>query len=133
MKGNTVVTKNKLKNNTHNTPHHKPIPFLLISTIFFPEASLWSDALFGLERNWVGNPGLQNLAIPRTLNLLQEAAALATAGGGDDKEDEEEVLGWRGLMYLKRAYYDAYIQVLTHHATSRFVFHASCLRRSLFF
>jgi hypothetical protein len=83
--------------------------------------------LFGLERNWAGNPGLQNLAIPRTLNLLQEAAALATAGGGDDKEDEEEVLGWRGLMYLKRAYYDAYIQVLTHHASI-----ALCVSRLLF-
>ena len=60
----------------------------------------WTAALLGLERNWAGGraPGAKASDIPHTLMLLRAAA------GGNYSAD------WRATMYLKRAYYDAYVQ-----------------------
>ena len=53
-----------------------------------------------LERNWDGTPNSSNTVIPQTLQLLQSLVE----GGRNNVTD------WRALMYLKRAYYDAYVQ-----------------------
>ena len=60
---------------------------------------LWTQALAGLEDNWRGTPGRSNTAIPHTLELLLRAVE------GTPYTDD-----WRATMYLKRAYYDAFIQ-----------------------
>ena len=72
---------------------------LQYSAFFFgdDQASAWVSILHGLEQNWIGQPGRSNDAIPGTLAQL-EAAVLS---------DETD---WRSVMYLKRGYYDAYIQ-----------------------
>jgi hypothetical protein len=66
------------------------------------ETEEWADALFGLEENWVGSPGKMNAAIPRTLSLLQKL--VEKPGAGTVSKD------WRAQMYLKRAYFDSYVQ-----------------------
>ena len=102
------------------------------------KADLWAKALAGLEENWVGTPGSGNNAIPATLALLEEA--VASSGNGDSygsggSEDSDgsgsgrndpagsgsdasaavvarlaNSTDWRAQMYLKRGYYDAFVQ-----------------------
>ena len=56
-------------------------------------------ALLGLEQGQLGLPGSTNTSIPHTLALLIKA----TNGGRPNTAD------WRAQMYLKRAYFDAYV------------------------
>ena len=57
---------------------------------------VWTEALLGLELGQQGMPGSGNTAIPHTLALLRKA----TNGAPTD---------WRAQMYLKRAFFDAYV------------------------
>ena len=78
---------------------------------------VWAAALHGLEQNWAwpGGPDSSNTAIPATLGLLERATAASTAFQLANRSD------WRAQMYLKRGYYDAYVQAryvrATHPAT----------------
>lgn len=106
------------------------------------KADVWVKALAGLERNWQGTPGSNNVAIPQTLALLEHAVLGATPplnAGGGTAGTEAALIGnvptadtstaaaaarkratmewllanstdWRAQMYLKRGYYDAYVQ-----------------------
>ena len=53
--------------------------------------------MIACDFSWVGVPGRKNTVIPHTLALIRLVV---------DAESED----WRGLMYLKRAVFDAYIQ-----------------------
>jgi len=74
-----------------------------------PAEALWTAALRGLEQNWHGSPGASNTAIAATLADLVRATT--AAGGAASKSSPDNApTDWRSLMYLKRGYYDAYVQ-----------------------
>jgi hypothetical protein len=68
----------------------------------------FAQGLLGLERNWVG-PVATNLAIDVTLQQFQSLERSASP---------QELLNWRFLQGLYRAYYDAYVRSRLNYETS---------------
>ena len=72
-----------------------------------PAAAKWAAALKGLEANWKGSPGAANTVIPQTLAQIESLVETDSANCTPAKCTRAD---WRAQMYLKRAYYDAYVR-----------------------
>ena len=75
-------------------------------------AEVWAEALEGLELNWRGPPGRDNVLISKTLATLQTLVESPCAKPAQHHDATAHAIDgdWRSQMYLKRGYYDAYVQ-----------------------